>query len=115
MLFDGRKIIELDNWGVGSVVGLHSPPDGMEIRIHGNVKNHPVFDDGQYVITQQIIAVDGKYVEAKGGIVYRLVRIHPLYRRWLKIHRGVWDWQNPITLKYSHNKIHPPKIFKKKG
>ena len=91
-------IIELTNWAVGGTIGFHKLPlDGQ--KLNGEVRNHSYYDDGTFTITSEIVNIKGHIVETKGGLLYRLIKINPIYRRWLKINFPSWDSKTPIIIR----------------
>jgi hypothetical protein len=92
--------ITLQNWSCFST-GSNDPylaPELATLRICGEAYGHPKSQDGQYVRTSSVVQVDGREVITRSGSVYRLGKINPLYRKWLKKYRPNWNSKQPITV-----------------
>ena len=93
------NIATINNWSVTS--GSNSPytaPELIGIRVCGNVKNHTIFKDGHNIKTSKVENVYYREIYTFSGSIYRLGKIDPVYRKWLKENRPNWNWRQPITL-----------------
>ena len=89
----------INNWSI--IVNPGSPyiaPEMRGIRVCGNVKNHTIFNDGDDIRTSPIENAYYRIIHTFSGNIYRLGKIDPKYRKWLKKNRPNWDWRQPITL-----------------
>ena len=57
----------------------------------------PKFVDGKFIVTSEVVGINGRNITTKSGTVYYLGKIDPKYRRFLKTNRPNWDWRNPIS------------------
>ena len=69
------------------------------VRLHGIVTCHPYKEDGHEVTTTRVVEVKGRVITTRSGTVYRLGKIHPTYRRWLKMAGIPYDPQCPIVVR----------------
>lgn len=92
-------MIKINSWKtVASSHNQYRAPETIGLCLFGKVSGHPRFVDGEVVRTSRIESIEGRVVSTVSGSVYRLGTIDPLFRRYLKIHRPLWDWRNPITV-----------------
>jgi hypothetical protein len=99
---DQERFIRLDNWSVtGRNVSPYQAPETIRRCLKGKAYGHPRFDDGGVVKTSYIVKADKRIITTRSGSVYQLGKIDPLYRRWLKINRSMWNWRKPITSFYN--------------
>ena len=54
---------------------------------------------GKCITTSYIDAVNGRLVRTKSGSVYRLGRVHPKYRAWLREQGWAYNAKQPIILR----------------
>ena len=80
-------MIKVDKWCI--VEGYMD-----RIRLAGFVADGSL--KGRHIVTSYIVDVEGREVKTKSGSTYRLGKIDPNYRKWLKTDRPNWDWRNPI-------------------
>jgi hypothetical protein len=72
----------LENWSVICLnVNPYMAPEGQEKQLHGEVFDHPGFEDGEVISTSAIINydADGKTVRTSSGSVYTLGKISEEY------------------------------------
>lgn len=91
-------IVTLHNWST-TRVNIYRSPEIEPVSLVGDVYGHPTRPDGRNVTTSQVKTVDGRIITTRSGSLYRLGRINPAFRKWLREHRPKWDWRNPITIK----------------
>ena len=73
----------LQNWEcLGS--GPYVAPELRVIRLVGYVYGHPSRPDGHKIQTTRIVDAQGRIITTRSGTQYRLGRISPAYRRWLR-------------------------------
>ena len=90
------KIVRIENWSVTSFCDdPYTPPECIEKKLQGKVYGHPHKKDGKSIITSDIISAKGRIVSCKSR-KYRLGKIDPNYRKWLKEYCPDWNWRNPI-------------------
>ena len=87
------RIVVLHNWS--TVCSPINPPCFMYLR--GVVSNHQLYDDGQEVITSPVSHVRGRFVYTMSGNRYRLGRVDPLYRKWMKKQYPLWNFRYPLA------------------
>ena len=90
-------MIKIDNWSTTDTIGPYDAPELSRLRLHGMVFGHPRFPDGKEVRTSSIQNVNGRVIKTRNSI-YKLGRIDPGFRKFLKIERPKWDWRKPITI-----------------
>ena len=97
--------IKITNW---SVAGENSPylaPELIQIRLNGEVYNHPKFKDGSEITTSIIKKADGLKITTQSGSKYLLDKIDPKYKKWIdKNYNKPWDEKNPIIIHKSTSK-----------
>jgi len=88
---------KLQNWEFIRIgVDRYKAPEQMSDTLRGLVYGHPLHPDGTCVRTTPIVQVNGLEVTTRSGSVYRLGRIHPRYRHWLKAKGLDYDRANPL-------------------
>ena len=100
------KTIKLDKWAVVAggnyTTSFIPPPEIVKHRLSGYVYGHPKIPDGEHITSSYIVSCSKKgnsrLVETHSGSVYRLGRIAPAYRNYLKRTRPEWNWRKPITM-----------------
>lgn len=96
-----RKVSEviprLDGWSVTTYLG-HGLFSGS-FALVGAVSGHPDprHHDGKRIITSAVLSFEGRVVTTRSRR-YRVGRIDPAYRRWLRENRPGWDWRRPFTV-----------------
>lgn len=90
----------LQNWSVHFDGSAYTPPECQRKYLVGDVYNdpRPRFHDGKHISTGYIANVVGRDVTTTSGSVYRLGRISPKYRRWLKARGIAYDPKRPIYM-----------------
>lgn len=88
----------LQNWYVGFDGDEWTPPEYLRKYLVGDVYDdpRPRFHDGKHISTGYIAAVKGREVTTSNGSVYRLGRISPKYRRWLKAQGIAYNPKQPV-------------------
>lgn len=91
------KPVLLNDWSVTDdhAVNPYTPPEHTRKRLQGTVVGHPTRPDGERVVTSVIDDVVGRIVFCESR-PYRLGKIAPGYRKYLRENRPDWDWRNPI-------------------
>ncbi len=94
------QIPKLDGWAVvpsTSRQGRAAGAVALTGRVYGypDQQRHP---DGKRIVTTRVVDFRGRIVVTKSGTQYRLGRIEPDYRRWLRQHRPLWDWRQPFRV-----------------
>ena len=93
-------MVRLDNWSVCSAGRIRYTPPELQVKaLQGNAFGHPRFEDGKHVVTSSPFSIKGRIVTTYSGSVYKLGKIDPEYRKWLKKNVPGWNWRNPITIK----------------
>lgn len=93
-----KGAINLDNWSTASRPIPYQPPECWPTILQGNVSGHPDMDDGEFVHTSPIAKANGQLITTESGTLYRLGKIDPKFREFLKTDRPNWDPENPITI-----------------
>lgn len=94
-----NTMIRLDNWSVCFAPrDRYTPPEMSQKSLQGNAFGHPKHDDGKHIATSLPVKVDGRIVTTCSGSVYKLGRIDPKYRQWLKENFPNWNWRKPLSL-----------------
>ena len=103
--------IRIDNWSVCAPgVDAYTPPECITISLQGIIFDHPRDDlkkridpkKGKHVITSSIQEADKRLFNTY-NTTYKLGRISPKYRKWLKENKPEWNWRKPITLIKKNN------------
>ncbi len=89
--------VRLDNWSVGS--DPYAAPELKRVWLHGVCTGHPHKPDGERVRTSNIKSADGRTVTTESGTVYRLGRVDPGYRKWLREKGLAYDPRAPVKVK----------------
>jgi len=84
-------VVRLDDW---------SCKLNGDCVLRGRVYGHPDIEDGTIIETDPVKSMKGRTIETEKEM-FRLGRIDPKYRRWLRCHRPRWDWRNPLPEKES--------------
>lgn len=99
-----EKLLRIDQWAVVSSVGkdAYMAPELEPIRLKGFIEGHPTISMARQrkskgVATSAIVAFEGRIVKCVSR-KYRLGRIDPGYRKWLKANRPLWNWRRPLTV-----------------
>jgi hypothetical protein len=89
---------KIDRWAVIVTPGRGMFDGGSAIA--GNVYGHPDtrHPDGKGIVTSRVVSFEGRVVTTRSGSRYRLGRIEPKYRRWLRKARPDWDWRQPLRV-----------------
>ena len=89
-----KAIARLDNWACTAHGGPFQAPELVSLRLTGRVTGHPNLRhlDGKEIITSSVVGTSGRTVTTKNTL-YRLGKIDPCYRKWLKENRPDWNWQ----------------------
>lgn len=87
----------LHNWSV--YLAPYKPPvEGFECIVgdvygHPNSERHP---DGKTIQTSSLVGAKGRTVTTRAGSTYRLGRIDPKYRRWMRKQGIAYDRHQPV-------------------
>lgn len=97
-----RAVVILTNWSATvhpavAAKAKYLPPEAVIPSLQGEAQNHPRLGKSP-VITSPIVGIDGRKITTESGTVYRLGKIDPKYRTWLRKNRPDWDWRKPIQL-----------------
>lgn len=90
-------MVKIDNWS--TCPATNDPfvaPECRGLALQGNVQDHPVLGVG-FVHTSPIDRFHKRTVTTYSGTVYRLGRIDPQFRRYLRRIRPNWNWREPFT------------------
>lgn len=100
-----KTAIHLDLWSTTwGNADMFTAPELIRLCLRGNVTDHPVCH-ADTVRTSPIVMAEGRYVQTQTGTVYKLGRIHPKFRNFLRTKRPNWDWRNPITMLHSGSQV----------
>ena len=95
-----ERITKLENWAT-VVTSIWLAPEVQRLHLAGTVYNHSDSDrhpDGKEIRTSYIVEAKGRIVKTVSGSVYKLGKIDPEFRKFLKKERPDWDWRNPVTV-----------------
>jgi hypothetical protein len=99
-MIEQHVIKKIHNWKtVASVGSPYQAPETIGLCLKGDVYGHEGFRDGDSVRTSRVVEIKGRIVYTVSGSVYKLGRIDPKFRKFLRKHRPNWNWRNPITIK----------------
>ena len=88
--------VTIQNWQVVVNFTLYTAPELRTVSLKGEVYGHPHKPDGKTVRTSSIQSTSGRRVLTR-NTAYRLGRISPGYRKWLKEEGIPYNPQNPIA------------------
>lgn len=90
----------IDNWFASASHDgqVYLAPEQYQVRICGNVYNHPKQPDGKFVMTGHVQSAKGRTFTTN-RTTYKFGVMDKHYRKWLKKTCPDWDWKNPITIK----------------
>jgi hypothetical protein len=76
----------------------YAAPELGRNYLQGDVFGHPRHEDGKNVTTSRISKVKGRLVKTRSGSVYRLGRIKPEYRKFLKENGIEYNQHQPVRM-----------------
>jgi len=91
-------MVKLEDWSVTAIGGPYTAPELWREALYGKVYGHPKFNNGDKVRTSPIKKVDGRMITTASGTVYKIGKISPIYRKWLRKNRPNWNWRKPIIM-----------------
>lgn len=74
----------------------YAPPEARGLAIQGKVYGREGWEEGGQICTSNVVSVDGRTVKTRSGSTYRLGRIAPAFREWLRKQGREYDPRNPI-------------------
>ena len=90
-------IIRLDLWSVHYPTSDgYTAPELLPRVLVGYCYGHPRKSDGGHVQTTRIVSVKGRIVTTSSGSTYRLGRIDPKYRAFLRAQGWPYNRHTPI-------------------
>lgn len=89
--------VRLEQWSV--YLDPFKAPESCDKRLVGRVYGHKRHKDGKMVTTSRFVAASGRVVTTASGTVYRLGRICPKYRAWLRENGIPYDSKRPVRVK----------------
>lgn len=95
-----QQIVKIDQWSIIQSGDEYTPPELRKMRLCGKVSNHPTerLNNREMVMTSAVVEVNKRIVTTR-NTVYRLGKIDPEYRKWLKENYDKdWNWRNPIRV-----------------
>ena len=72
-------MLRLEQWSIINTGSPYAGPELVSQRLHGRVYGHPRFDDGEWVTTSPIKAVEDGVVTTYSGSQYELGEVDPQY------------------------------------
>lgn len=96
-----KPVTKLENWATITSPDPWLAPELQRLYLVGTVYNHSDPErhpDGKEIRTSYIVEAQGRVVKTASGSVYKLGRIDPDFREFLRTERPGWDWRNPITV-----------------
>lgn len=94
-------VVRLVDWSVkdNRAASPYMAPEQTTKHLVGRAFGHPTaVNDGGILTSSPIKAVNGRLVTTKSGTVYRLGRIDPKYRAWLRNEGIAYDPHNPVRI-----------------
>jgi hypothetical protein len=96
--------IRVDLWATFPINPYRAPEQGGGIGLTGIVApgddaRHPA---GGPMSTSPIVSVEGRIVTTRSGTKYRLGRIKPEFREWMREQGIAWDSREPIKIGKQH-------------
>ena len=91
-----KQLVHLDNWSVvndGS--SPYAAPETITSRLSGTTSGHPMYKDGDEIVSSSIISSEGRKVETKHTI-YSLGMRHPDYKQWMNANNIDFDPDHPV-------------------
>ena len=91
-------LVKLNNWAV--VFGGSNPylaPELIRPHLTGEVHGHPNFEDGETIMTSQIMEAEGTLVTTSNTI-YSLGNVCPDFARWCEREGIDLDPENPFKI-----------------
>ena len=89
--------LTINDWSmIRSVDNPYQAPELATNRLHGKVE---IRGKTKMIRTATVLSAEGRVATTASGSRYRLGRINPEYRRFLRTVRPDWDWRNPIANK----------------
>lgn len=88
---------KLQNWYCYHTGSPYDPPEVREMRLGGEVYGHPRFPEGSQVTVSKLQKSEGRVVTTKNS-TYRLGRIDPKYRKYLKDSNIPYNRKQPIKV-----------------
>lgn len=74
-------------------------PEVAGVAIQGRAFGMPDHKEGGGIRTSRIVTVEGRVVTTRSGSKYRLGRISPEFRKWLREQGREYDPRNPIKVR----------------
>lgn len=99
--------IRVDEWATAPANPFRAPENGAGLILTGRVAPgaDPRRPEGSTISTSPIVAVEGRVVTTKSGTRYRLGRIAPAFRRWMREQGIAWDSREPIKIGSRHPRV----------
>lgn len=89
---------KLQNWSLNmDDSNPYQAPEARRINLYGYVYGHPRFTDGYFVKVSTLQKAEGRFITTRNS-VYKLGKILPSYRTYLKDNNIDYNPQQPITL-----------------
>ena len=89
--------LTINDWSmIRSVDNPYQAPELATNRLHGKVE---ICGKTKMIRTSTVLSAEGRVATTASGRRFRLGRINPEYRRFLRTVRPDWDWRNPISNK----------------
>ena len=96
--------VKIDNWAVACNQNGYMAPEVVSHYLVGEIREHPDwhgeghlrFGEPKLVTTSRMAGASGRVVTTRSGTEYRLGRISPEYRAWLRQHKPNWNWRRPF-------------------
>ena len=73
--------IIIENWGIVQETNPYTAPELLRSYLHGNVMNHPNFENGKEITTSAIVGINQELVVTASGSNYALGVPHPDYEK----------------------------------
>ena len=65
-------LVTLNDWCIASTWSPYTAPELMYPKLYGNCEGHPRHTDGTFIVTSDIVSVDGEQLLSKSGTKYVL-------------------------------------------
>jgi hypothetical protein len=89
-------VTTLQRWSI--IADPYRAPECQQHYLQGRVYGHPEREDGERISTSCIIGAEGRVIECRSR-KYKLGRIHPDYRQWLRENEIEYDPKQPVKVR----------------
>ncbi len=91
--------IIIDNWSTSLAGNPFQAPEVRALVVTGTTENDPRRPGKTPITTSRVVEVNGREFKTRSGTLYRLGRIDPKFRAWLRKEGRQYDPREPIKTK----------------